>query len=186
MLAVGLTGCSVQRVPLRGPERTRPATPYDFEAEKPAPPPPTVQRAPAAGRSEEPSLETPAPVDLNAPALQVEDLPAPAPASPPARPADSPPAAPASGPAASSAPRSAPAAGYRVQVFASPDRDAAQRQRSDLEARLGEKVYVDYQPPYYKVRVGNCPSSEACAALQARLRQAGYTSVWTVPAEIEP
>jgi hypothetical protein len=186
MLGVVLAGCSVQRVPLQGPERTRPATPYDFEAEKPAPPPPAVQRAPAGGRSDEPSLETPAPVDLDAPTLQVEDLPAAAPASPPARLADQPAVAPATGSPASSAAGSAPVAGFRVQVFASPDREAAQRQRSDLEARLGEKVYVDYQPPYYKVRVGNCRSSEACAALQARLRQAGFTSVWTVAAEIEP
>jgi hypothetical protein len=76
--------------------------------------------------------------------------------------------------------------GFRVQVFATADSDAARRMRSDIEARLGEKTYVDFESSLYKVRVGNCALDEDCASLQARLRQAGFTSAWTVPSVIEP
>ena len=77
VLALGLgLGCSVQRVPLRDPATTSPHTPYDFEGEKAAPPAPAVEPAPSGARldSDIVSLDTPEPVNLNTPSLQVQDL----------------------------------------------------------------------------------------------------------------
>ena len=190
-------GCSVKRVPLRDPASSGVRAPYDFEGEKPAPPPPDVQAAPAGARLDSVSLETAAPADLDAPAVQVQDLAAPprpaaaapsgssAPAQDLAGVPGSSPATPPSGSTAGTAGALAPN-GYRVQIFATTDAAAAESMRHDIEVRLGTKAYVEFQAPYHKVRVGNCTTHEACRDLQTRLQQAGYASVWIVPSPVEP
>jgi cell division protein FtsN len=71
-------------------------------------------------------------------------------------------------------------------VFAGTDAEAAERVRRDLETRLGVQASVDRDGSYYKVRAGNCVESQACRELQERLRDAGFASVWIVPAQVEP
>lgn len=151
-------GCSVKRVASRDPGTSAPPAPYDFQGEAKSPPPPAVPAEPAGQAS--PGLDMEQPADLGAPAVAVQDLPA----SPP--------------------PSVPPGSGemhYRVQVFASPDAAAAERVRAELEARFGPPATVTYQAPYYKVRVGDCPTNDACRDLQERLRSAGYDTVWIVP-----
>jgi len=75
-------------------------------------------------------------------------------------------------------------AGFRVQVFASRALDAATTLRDELAARWTEPVSLDFEPPYYKVRIGNCNSEAACSELQQELQDAGYVSAFTVPARI--
>jgi hypothetical protein len=195
-LGIVAVGCTVQRVPLKDPAKSGRGAPYDFEKEGTIPPPPRVEPAPASGRLDSgATLETPQAAQLDAPAVVVQDL------SPPATVSPTPPVvvasvatpAPAAAPSASGASVETPteasgarlASGYRVQVFAGA-RDPALQLRSEIQVRLGERVYVDYVAPYYKVRVGNCRTSEACRALESRLRQEGYGTIWTVPAQIEP
>jgi len=167
--ALAVAGCSVQRVGLRDPavRAAEGGSAYDPQAERASPPPPAVDAAAASGRAEPPpTLETPQAADFGSPAVAVEDLdPTPAPA-----PSD-----------AGTPVTAAPAAGgHRVQVFAGTDAAVAERVRADVETRLGESAVVVYQAPYYKVRVGRCPTSEACADLQARLRAAGFATTWVV------
>lgn len=49
--------------------------------------------------------------------------------------------------------------GYRVQIFSSNQQQTAKVQALNLESSLKDKleqtVYVSYQPPFWKVRVGN-------------------------------
>ena len=164
--AVG--GCSVQRVGVRDPA-VRPGS-YDPQTERASPPPPAVDSAPASAAEPPPTLETPQPADFTAPAVEVRDLApgsTPSPAATPAPPTATPPGAVAPG-------------AFRVQVFAGADAAQAERVRTDVEARLGETARVVYQAPYYKVRVGACPTSEACVELQARLRAAGFETTWVV------
>ena len=115
-------------------------------------------------------LELPSSADLGSPEVAVEDLPLDAPRILPA------PASPAG----------SKTGGYRVQVFAGTDADAAERVRRDIETRLGVQASVDREQAYFKVRAGNCVESQACRELQERLRDAGYTSVWIVPAPVAP
>ena len=44
---------------------------------------------------------------------------------------------------------------FRVQLDALSDMDAAQARKAVLEQTLGEKVDVLFDPPYYKLRLGN-------------------------------
>lgn len=160
-------GCSVQRVPLKDPAArsgTPTDAPYDFQKERPSPPPPAGDAAATAP----PTLDTPEAVDLGAPGVAVQDL-APAPS-----------ATPAPAPAAAGA-----ASGFRVQVLASTDAAAAETTRADIESRLGLRAYVRFEAPYYKVRVGNCTTNDDCQRLQEQLRAAGFMTVWVVPETIE-
>jgi hypothetical protein len=164
-----LSGCTVKRVSSHDPASQPPGQPYDFQGEAQSPPPPAVSAAPA-GRATEapPNLDTQQPASLSAPPVEVQDLP---------------PAAP-SGPAqAAPAPviGDGGAAHYRVQVFASPDAAAAERVRTEVQARFGAPASVAFQAPFYKVRVGDCLTNDACRELQERLRGAGYDTVWIVP-----
>ena len=172
-------GCSVKRVPVGDPAATTSTsnTPYDFQGEAQSPPPPAVPDDAATGVVDAPpNLETPAPAQLDAPAVAVQDLPASAPASPPA----------ASTAGGTTAPSGAGGDGYRVQILATSDAEAAERLRREVESRLGVRAYVAFQAPYYKVRVGNCALSDDCRELQSRLRSAGYDTVWIVADQIEP
>ncbi len=166
-----LVGCTVKRVGNPEPAKEPTGKPYDFQGEAASPPPPAVPAESAGAAAEPPpNLDIQQPASLAEPQVQVQDLP---PASPP----------PVS---AGSAPQAAPGAGdagearYRVQIFASPDADAAERVRAEIEARFGVPTSVTFQSPYYKVRAGDCPTNDACRDLQEKLRSAGYSTVWIV------
>ena len=171
-VAMAVASCSVQRVPIGDPTATKASTsgqaPYDFQKERPSP---AATDAAAA-----PTLDTPQAADLGSPGVAVQDLPAPAVSTP----------AVASPPDAPKAAAPAAADGFRIQVMAATDAATADRSRADIESKLGVKAYVVYQSPYYKVRVGDCPTQDACRALQDRLRGAGFATVWLVPDAIEP
>jgi septal ring-binding cell division protein DamX len=49
----------------------------------------------------------------------------------------------------------APAAAFQIQLDALSDMDAAQARKAVLEQALGEKIDVVFDPPYYKLRLGN-------------------------------
>jgi cell division septation protein DedD len=74
--------------------------------------------------------------------------------------------------------------GYRVQIMASGNEDAAQSVKSAVSTRLGVPAYVEYVDSVYKVRVGDCPTREAAEALRDRCRKAGYGDAWIVSGKI--
>ena len=74
--------------------------------------------------------------------------------------------------------------GYRVQVFASGSRQAAESFRMDAEIRLGVRAYVEELGGMLKVRVGDCRSRRQADDLMQRCRAVGYTDAWIVSSEI--
>lgn len=79
------------------------------------------------------------------------------------------------------------AAGYRVQVFASQDQPAADDFARQIEERLpSEPVYVEWDEPWYKVRVGDFTDRGEADRLRLRLVEMGFGEAWTVPASIRP
>ncbi len=167
-----LAGCTVKRVGNPEPAREPTGKPYDFQGESASPPPPAVPAESAGAAAQPPpNLDTQQAASFGEPALQVQDLPA---ASAPVSAGSAP--APAPAPSAGDA----GAAAYRVQIFASPDADAAERVRAEIQARFGVPASVTFQSPYYKVRAGDCPTNDACRELQEKLRSAGYSTVWIV------
>jgi len=69
--------------------------------------------------------------------------------------------------------------GYRIQVFASGDRAAAEKVRERIAAETSMSAYLEYEEGLYKVRAGDF--AERKDAAQARSKLAGaYPGSWIV------
>lgn len=69
--------------------------------------------------------------------------------------------------------------GYRIQVFASSDRAAAEKVKTAVVAETRLATYIDYEDGLYKVRAGDF--AERKDAAQARVKLAGaYPGSWIV------
>jgi hypothetical protein len=74
--------------------------------------------------------------------------------------------------------------GFRIQVFASADRDVAQNARAVAAERLGLPAYLDLEGGVYKVRVGDFSNRDAANAALATVRGQHYPDAWVVPARV--
>jgi len=70
--------------------------------------------------------------------------------------------------------------GYRVQVFVSSNRENAQKIKVEAEEIFPERVYVPYDAPYYKVRVGDCLTRREAELLLEKAVRHGYRDAWVV------
>ncbi len=78
-----------------------------------------------------------------------------------------------------------PAQGYRVQIFSVTDRDEAQRFYEEARRRLNrEDIYLQFEPPFFRVRVGNCRTRDAAEDLVRELEQGGYEAPFPVRTQI--
>jgi SPOR domain len=65
--------------------------------------------------------------------------------------------------------------GYRVQVISTDDIDEANLVRSELyEKTTRKEVYIFFEPPFYKVKVGDFTSKSEAENLRFKLNQLGY------------
>ncbi|MBN1213004.1 MAG: SPOR domain-containing protein [candidate division Zixibacteria bacterium] len=69
---------------------------------------------------------------------------------------------------------------YRVQLFTSQYYNEAKQAQAVAEEIFDQPVFVDYEVPYFKVRVGNFASRFDAEAYQQKTREVGYTSAWVV------
>lgn len=66
--------------------------------------------------------------------------------------------------------------GYRVQVISTDDIDEANLIRSELYEKTSRKeVYIIFEPPFYKVKIGDFTSKSEAENLRFKLNQLGYT-----------
>lgn len=66
--------------------------------------------------------------------------------------------------------------GYRVQVLSTDDIDEANRVRAEIYEKAARKeVYIIFEPPFYKVKVGDFTSKAEAENLRFKLSQLGYT-----------
>lgn len=76
--------------------------------------------------------------------------------------------------------------GYRVQLIETDDRSAALDARNLALLRFRENVYLIFEPPLYKVRVGDFGSREGALRLQDEAIRKGFKRAWVVGAKIAP
>jgi hypothetical protein len=74
--------------------------------------------------------------------------------------------------------------GYRVQVMASANKEAAESVKTVVSSELGVPAYVDFVDGVYKVRVGDCPTRADAEALRDICRRSGYADAWIVSGKI--
>ncbi|MFA6597124.1 MAG: SPOR domain-containing protein [Ignavibacteriaceae bacterium] len=71
--------------------------------------------------------------------------------------------------------------GYRVQVLATDDLSQAQQMRSDVYFKTNKNdIYIAFQPPLYKVKVGDYESLTGANNMAFKLSQLGFSPAQVV------
>ena len=161
-LLVLSAGCGASTPPRQGSARVEPASSksgYDFRKEGQIPP--------STGGSARPETDVEEIALEDSSSLQVSEADAPPDTTPKV-----------------SAPADSTGDGFRIQLFASADRDVAQNARDVAAQRLGVPAYLDLDGGVYKVRVGDYRRREDAAAALPSVRAQYYPDAWIVSARI--
>lgn len=75
--------------------------------------------------------------------------------------------------------------GYRIQVLATGVQDKAVSLQSELDNFFPGEVYVAFEDPNYKVRIGNSEDRDAAEMLLLKVQELGYPAAWIVSTTIE-
>ena len=74
--------------------------------------------------------------------------------------------------------------GYRVQVLATRYFERADSLAIIMKNTVSDSVYVDFEAPNYKVRIGDFIDRDSAESLQQELVQMGYNSAWILRTRI--
>lgn len=75
--------------------------------------------------------------------------------------------------------------GYRVQVYSTTSIDSAKVKKLECESLFpGERFYLDYDPPTYKIRAGNFLTKYPADRFARQLAAHGYPDAWPVPQRV--
>ncbi len=75
--------------------------------------------------------------------------------------------------------------GFRIQVFSTSSIDEAMKMKNEVLAKLPQdSVYVVYDPPVYKVRVGDFSSRYDASIKLSSVVDNGFPDAWIVPDNI--
>jgi cell division protein FtsN len=64
--------------------------------------------------------------------------------------------------------------GWRVQIAAVSSMASADAKRREAMTKITEPVYVEYEPPFYKVRVGDFLTKKEAQSMATRLKAEGF------------
>jgi cell division septation protein DedD len=74
--------------------------------------------------------------------------------------------------------------GYRVQLYATKDVERAREVALSARKLLGENTYVEFQEPWYKVRLGDYRSRDEAERVRYRASTSGFADAWVVETTI--
>ena len=75
--------------------------------------------------------------------------------------------------------------GYRDQVMISENQEDLIEVKDSLEKLIQEKIYIQFELPNYKLRVGNFSSRKKAELYRNKIARLGYRSSWVIPTLIE-
>ena len=75
--------------------------------------------------------------------------------------------------------------GFRVQVFATQDRNKAEGIKEELSFKFDENIYIIFEAPNYKVRIGNFLDRDDAEKLRVELVKESLSSSWIVRTKIQ-
>ena len=76
--------------------------------------------------------------------------------------------------------------GFRVQVFATQDRAKADKLQKELASKFKENIYIIFEAPNYKLRIGDFLDRDRAEILRRELAASGYPSSWILRTKIQP
>lgn len=77
--------------------------------------------------------------------------------------------------------------GFRVQLFATQDIEKATLEKKEAEFSFTEDrvpVYIEFDSPMYKVRIGDCATRDEAEQLRELARRKGYSTSWIVKTKV--
>lgn len=77
--------------------------------------------------------------------------------------------------------------GFRIQLFASKDIERVTIERKEAEFVFLEDdvvVYIEFDSPMYKLRIGDCQTREEADQLRQLAKQKGYAAAWIVKTRV--
>ena len=75
--------------------------------------------------------------------------------------------------------------GYRVQIVISQNEQELQDIKIEIEKSINEQIYIIFELPNYKLRVGNFVNRKEAESFQKKIVRLGYRTAWVVPTMIE-
>ncbi len=75
--------------------------------------------------------------------------------------------------------------GYRVQIVISQNEQELQDIKIEIEKTINEQIYIIFELPNYKLRVGNFLNRKEAESFQKKIVRLGYRTAWVVPTMIE-
>ena len=75
--------------------------------------------------------------------------------------------------------------GFRIQLLATQDRFNAEKFKSELEKIYKNKIYIIFEAPNYKVRVGDFINRKSAEEMRQNLSKKGYTTAWIIRSKVE-
>ena len=75
--------------------------------------------------------------------------------------------------------------GYRIQVMISQDENELIALKNNLEQSINHKIYIIFELPNYKLRIGNFINRKEAENIQKQILRLGYRTAWVVPTMIE-
>ncbi|MBD3288368.1 hypothetical protein GF337_06150, partial [candidate division KSB1 bacterium] len=81
--------------------------------------------------------------------------------------------------------RAAEVTGYRVQICAVPNEETAREIQREAILKMNENIYLIYDSPYYKVRIGDCTSRFEADKLQQLAISKGFDQAWVVKTRVK-
>jgi len=77
--------------------------------------------------------------------------------------------------------------GFRIQIFATKDREQAYLLKEEALQIFNKdsiNVYIEFDAPYYKIRVGDCVTRNQASRVKNIARNKGYNKAWVVKAQV--
>ena len=75
--------------------------------------------------------------------------------------------------------------GYRLQIFESSSVEETNRTLRKFERSLKDSVYMVFEAPLYKLRLGNFITKKEAEKQKENLNKKGYKNIWIVRSRIE-
>ncbi len=74
--------------------------------------------------------------------------------------------------------------GYRIQLISTQNLQEALKVKEKANSLFNLPVYVDFESPNYKVRLGNYKDHDEAQQFQKRMQNNGFSHAWVVPSKI--
>ena len=75
--------------------------------------------------------------------------------------------------------------GYRLQIFESSSVEETNRTLQKFERSLKDSIYMVFEAPLYKLRLGNFVTKKEAEKQKENLNKKGYKNIWIVRSRIE-